>query len=90
MQEKTSIIYLGRTEYRSNSEGKAAFVREKLLPVLLSIDAGWIDAEYVEEGPNEYVVVTNKNSDKTKKINVSCDSVRALFDDVVRQIVAIY
>ena len=90
MQEKTSTIYLGRTEYRSNSEGKAAFVREKLLPVLLSIDAGWTDAEYVEEGPNEYVVVTNKNSDKTKKINVSCDSVRALFDDVVRQIVAIY
>ena len=90
MEEMKATIYLGRTEYRSNSEGKAAFVREKLLPVLLSIDSGWIDVEYIEEGPNEYVIVTNKNSDKTKKINVSCDSVRALFDDVVRQIVTIY
>ena len=90
MQEKTSTIYLGRTEYRSNSEGKAAFVREKLLPVLLSIDSGWTDVEYVEEDVNEYVVLTNKNSDKNKKVNVSCDSVRALFSDVMRAVLQIY
>lgn len=82
-----NAITLMNKEYRSNEDGKAAFVAEKLKPVLCSIDAGWIDAEYVVEGCNEYVIITNKNSDKTKRINVTADSIRALFADVVSKVI---
>lgn len=85
-----SAITLMNTEYRSNEDGKAAFVTEKLKPVLCSIDAGWVDAEYVVEGCNEYVIITNKNSDKTRRINVTADSIRALFADVVSKVIEIY
>lgn len=77
-------------QYNSDALGKAEFVEEKLKPVLCAIDSGWIDAEYIVDGYNEYVVVTNKNSDKTKRIDVTADSIRALFADVVRQLICIY
>lgn len=81
--------YVGK-QYRSDELGKAEFVEEKLKPVLCSIDAGWVDAQYVVEGYNEYVVITNKNSDKTRRINVTADSIRALFADVVSKVIENY
>ena len=77
-------------QYDSNECGKAEFVEEKLKPVLCAIDSGWIDAEYIVDGYNEYVIITNKNSDKTRRINVTADSIRALFADVVRKIIENY
>ena len=81
--------YVGK-QYDSNEDGKAAFVTEKLKPVLCSIDSGWVDAQYVVEGYNEYVILTNKNSDKTRRINVTADSIRALFADVVSKVIENY
>ena len=73
-----------KTVYTSSYEDKEQFVKDILEPMLLSFDMGFVDAKYKRVGSNEFVSLTNRNSDKTILVNVSCDSIRALVQDVMR------
>lgn len=72
--------------YTSSYEDKELFVKDILEPMLLSFDMGFVDAKYKRIGSNEFVNLTNRNPDKTILINVSCDSIRALVQDVLKAI----
>lgn len=77
--------------YDSDYIGKKAFVEEKLAPLILALGQGWTDVTYYVTGYNrEYVGLTNANLDKCKEINVSCDSISALAQDVLKTILNIF
>ena len=75
-------------KYESNYEGKEAYVRECLAPAIINMNQGWESVEYINNysGRTGYEVVlcSNKNPDKTVAVNVTCDSISALFWDVAQ------
>lgn len=68
--------------YQSTIEGKKKFVEEKVKPLVLAMDDRFVNVEYITDGESEFVVVTNKNPDKTAQIDVTADSLTALVADV--------
>ena len=76
--------------YESNNEGKAKYVKECLEPAYIGVDEGWESLTFIPNYQDrqgyDVVLAVNKNSDKTIAVNVSCDSVRALFWDVAKTI----
>lgn len=75
-------------KYESNYEGKQQYVAECLEPAIIGMDSSWESVKYL---PNyqgrehhEVVLCTNKNPSKTIAVNVTCDSISALFWDVAR------
>lgn len=75
-------------KYRSNKEGKAKFVNEVLSPMMEEIGTGWYGAEYEYEETTheEYVFLLTSNLKRCKKICVTGDSIRALIEDVFKNI----
>ncbi len=82
---------MGKTWYYSNELGKKAFVEERIKPLLLSIDSGWDDTyyEFDEANHSEVVKLINANPDKSLAVNVTCDSIKALAEDVLRAAIGI-
>ena len=80
---------MNNTYYYSNESGKKAFVEERLKPLLISMDSGWENVCYVyfefdKSKRMEVVKLINANPDKNLTVNVACDSIRALAEDVLR------
>ena len=74
-------------EYKSNREGKAEFVAEVLSPLMVQARTGYYGAEYeVIEGQGEYVWLLDRDGEKCMAVNVSCDSVQAIVQDVFNKI----
>lgn len=80
-------------KYESNYEGKKAYVEECLAPAIIGMGSGWESLEYI---PNyqgrechEVVLATNKNPAETVAVNVTCDSISALFWDVARTLMEV-
>lgn len=73
-------------KYESTRAGKTQFVAEKLAPMLIAMDDAWTKVEYQDDGRTEEVIMINKNPEKNLKVNVSCDSIRAVVCDVVKAV----
>lgn len=72
--------------YRSNTEGKAAFVAEVLSPLLIQCGTGWSGAEYENTSCGEYVYLINKFGTRSRKVDVSADSLQALITDTLKEV----
>ncbi len=78
--------------YQSNTQGKNDFVKEVLTPVVQQY--GYSLASYTgSDGGEEYVWLFQRSNrkigfidDAKEKINVSCDSITALLEDVLNYI----
>lgn len=81
-------------KYASNYEGKKQYVSECLAPAIIGLDQGWESLEYINNYQDrighEVVLCTNANPDKTVAVNVTCDSISALFWDVATTLRTIY
>ena len=69
--------------YESTIEGKRRFVEERLAPMMKDMDSAIESVTYSKHIDGEFVFVVNKNPDKTMKVNVSADSIKALVADVM-------
>lgn len=64
---------------------KAEFVKNDLLALLQVTETDVKDLEYNIVNNNEIVTVTYRN-DYQRKVNVNCDSLRAIAMDVLRKL----
>ena len=71
-------------KYQSNYEGKARYTKDCLEPLFIGMGNGWTSVDYIVEGSQENILLTNANPDKTISVNVSHDSILALANDVMR------
>lgn len=70
-------------QYQSTKEGKKAFVEEKVKPLILSMDTCWEDVTYeCRGGVGEYVILKNKNPEKSLNVDVTADSITAMVSDI--------
>ena len=78
--------------YSSDYEGKEAFVKEVLSPLLIQADTGWYGAEYeakfneTHQVEREYVWLLSKNGVRNKCVNVYANSLEAIIRDVFRNL----
>lgn len=70
--------------YQSNYEGKQQYTKDCLEPMFVGLGNGWESVEYVIENAREKVILTNANEDKSFDVDVTCDSILALANDVMR------
>lgn len=74
--------------YKSNIDGKRAFVKEVLSPLLVQAGTGWYGAEYEYDEPHrrETVYLLNVTGDRCTAIDVSADSNEAIVRDVFKHL----
>lgn len=74
--------------YKSDIDGKRAFVKEVLSPLLVQSGTGWYGAEYEHDEPRrcETVYLLNEAGDRCNAIDVSADSNEAIIRDVFKRL----
>ena len=84
--------------YESNCEGKRAYVKDLLKPMLINAGLGITNVQYLDSKTTsntlpsmqqlypEEVLVVNANPDKSILINISGDSIAALVCDVMKRV----
>ena len=73
--------------YRGTKDDKRAFVTEVLSDLLVMSNSGWYGADY-EYIPNqgEFVYLLDKEGERSRKIDVTADSITAIIHDIFKQI----
>lgn len=72
--------------YKSDIDGKRAFVADVLSPLMRQACTGWYGAEYEYDGHRELVQLINAHGEKCKSVDVSADSIQALIVDVFNEL----
>lgn len=89
LEEELQPVWDGGTPakpYRSTPEGKAAFVAEVLSQLLVKANTGWSGAEYETTGGGEYVYLLNKFGTRSRKVDVTADSLQTIITDTFKEI----
>ena len=72
--------------YRSDSEGKKAFVEEVLSPLMVTANTGWLGATYENTDYGNESVFLLSPFGRSLEINVCGDSLEAIVRDVFKSL----